>query len=92
MEGDPAPARRLIVSVNSAMTGDFMDFSTQAMRDHRLVFGDPAKGEAPGLITRRRMQEQVDLFVGLRVLARPLALEQFVSFDFLPPDLAALSR
>jgi NitT/TauT family transport system substrate-binding protein len=92
MEGDPAPARRLIASVNTAMTGDFMDFSTQAMRDHHLVFGDAAKGEALGLITRRRMQEQVDLFVGLKVLAKPLPLKEFVTFDFLPPELAALSR
>jgi len=43
-------------------------------------------------MTRRRMQEQVDLYVRLKVLDAPLPLDEFVSFDFLPPELAALSK
>jgi len=43
-------------------------------------------------MTRRRMQEQVDLYVKLKVIAAPVPLDQFVSFDFLPPELAALSQ
>ena len=92
LDGDPTPAKKLIFARNEAMTEDFMKFSMEAMKDNRFVTGDPAMGERLGLMTRRRMQEQVDLFVRLKVIDAPLALEQFVSFDFLPPELAALSQ
>jgi NitT/TauT family transport system substrate-binding protein len=92
MEGDPAPAKKLIFERNEAMTDDFMKFSMGAMRAGHFVAGDAAKGERLGLITRRRMQEQVDLFVRLKVIAAPLPLDQFVSFDYLPPQLAALAN
>jgi NitT/TauT family transport system substrate-binding protein len=90
--GDPAPARAMIFARNATMTEDFMRFSTGAMEDNRLVRGDPALGERLGLMTRRRMQEQVDLYVRLRVIASPIPLDQFVSFDFLPAELAGLSK
>ena len=92
LDGDPAPADKVILQRNEAMTGDFLKFSTGAIRDNRFVTGDPAKGERLGLMTRRRMQEQVDLFVRLKVIDAPLPLDQFVSFDFLPPELAALAK
>jgi NitT/TauT family transport system substrate-binding protein len=92
LDGDPTPAKKLIFARNDAMTEDFMKFSMDSMKENRFVAGDPSKGERLGLMTRRRMQEQVDLFVKLGVLAAPEPLEKFVSFDFLPPDLQALSR
>jgi NitT/TauT family transport system substrate-binding protein len=88
LAGDDAPAKRIIFARNAAMTEDFLAFSTGAMRDNRFVTGDPARGERLGLMTRRRMQEQVDLFVRLGVIPAPLPLDRFVSFDYLPPDLA----
>jgi NitT/TauT family transport system substrate-binding protein len=92
LAGDPAPAKKDDLARNEAMTDDFMKFSVQAMEDNHLVRGDPALGERLGLMTRRRMQEQVDLYVRLKVIAAPLPLDEFVSFDFLPPELAALSK
>ena len=92
LDGDPTPAEKLIQARNEAMTQELMTFSMEAMKANRFVTGDPAKGERLGLMTRRRMQEQVDLFVRLKVIDAPIALEQFVSFDFLPPELAALSQ
>lgn len=89
LAGDDAPAKQLIFARNQAMTEGFLAFSTAAMRDNRFVTGDPARGERLGLMTRRRMQEQVDLFLRLGVIPAPVPLEEFVSFDFLPPDLAA---
>jgi hypothetical protein len=38
------------------------------------------------------MQEQVDLFVKLKIIDAPIPLDQFVSFDFLPPELAPLTK
>jgi NitT/TauT family transport system substrate-binding protein len=90
--GDPSPAMRIILERNETMTQGFMAFSMASMKSNRFVTGDPALGERIGLITRRRMQEQVDLFVRLKVIPAALPLDQFVSFDFLPPDLAALAR
>jgi NitT/TauT family transport system substrate-binding protein len=92
LDGDPAPAEKLIRECNKAMTQDFLDFSRAALKTDHFVSGDPARGERLGLITRRRMQEQVELFARLRVIAAPLPLDQFVSFDFLPPELAALAN
>jgi NitT/TauT family transport system substrate-binding protein len=92
LSGDPTPAKTMIFARNQAMTEDFMKFSVKAMLDDRLVRGDPALGERLGLMTRRRMQEQVDLYVRLKVIDVALPLDEFVSFDFLPPELAALSK
>jgi NitT/TauT family transport system substrate-binding protein len=92
LDGDPTPAKKMIFARNEAITEDFINFSTKAMADYRLLRGDPALGERLGLMTRRRMQEQVDLYVKLKVIAAPVPLDQFVSFDFLPPELAALSQ
>jgi NitT/TauT family transport system substrate-binding protein len=92
LEGDPTPAKRMIFARNDAMTEGFMEFSTKAMEDNHLLRGDPAIGERLGLMTRRRMQEQVDLYVKLKVIEAPVPLDEFVSFDFLPPDLAALAK
>jgi NitT/TauT family transport system substrate-binding protein len=92
IDGDPSPAKKLIFGRNEAMTEEFMAFSMAAMRENHFLAGNPARGERLGLITRRRMQDQVDLFVRLKIIAAPLPLDQFVSFDFLPPELAALSR
>jgi NitT/TauT family transport system substrate-binding protein len=92
LEGDPAPAKRLIFARNEAMTEDLMRFSTNSMKDNRFVTGDPLKGERLGLMTRRRMQEQVDLFVKLGLIQTPVPLDKFVSFAFLPPELQALAQ
>ena len=92
LDGDPAPAKKLILERNEAMTDDFLNFSMGALKENHFVTGDPAKGERLGLFTRRRMQEQVDLFVRLKVIDSPLPLDQFVTFDFLPPELAGLAK
>jgi NitT/TauT family transport system substrate-binding protein len=92
LHGDASAGEKLIFARNQSMTPEFMAFSMNAMRENGFVDGDPAKGERLGLMTRRRMQEQVDLMVRLKVIQAPIALDRFVTFEFLPPDLAALSR
>jgi len=92
ISGDNAPAKKIILGRNTDMTQEHYDFSMAEMAQDRFVEGDPAKGERLGLMTRARMQQQVDLFVRLKILAAPVPLEKFVSFDYLPPDLKALSN
>ena len=87
--GDPAPAKALIAQSNDQMKPDFMDFSIGAIKDNYLVTGRPGTGEDIGVMTRRRLQEQVDLLVQLKIIPAPVPLEKFASFDFLPPELRA---
>ena len=89
MTGDPTPARTLIAQRNDQMKPDFMDYSFKAMKDFHLVEGRPETGECIGLMTRKRLQAQVDLLVQLKIIPAAVPLEKFVIFDYLPPDLRA---
>lgn len=87
MNGDPSPAKAMILARNEAMSDDFINFSIQAMREHRIVSGDPKAGERTGLMTRRRMQDQVEVLAKLRIIPQLIPLEKFARFDLLPPEL-----
>lgn len=89
LQGDPAPGKKLIAKLNEQMTEAFMDFSLKAMKESKLVEGDPARGEQTGLITRQRLQQQMDLLLELKIISAPVPFEKFASFDFLPPALKA---
>jgi NitT/TauT family transport system substrate-binding protein len=87
MGGDPSPAKALIAKANENMSDEFMDFSIKAMRDEHIVAGRPELGERPGLMTRRRMQDQVDLLLQLKIIPELIPIDRFVRFDFMPADL-----
>jgi NitT/TauT family transport system substrate-binding protein len=87
MNGDPAPAKALIAKDNENMTNEFMDFTIKVMRDERMVSGKAEHGERLGLMTRRRMQDQVDLLFQLKIIPELIPLDRFARFDFMPPDL-----
>jgi NitT/TauT family transport system substrate-binding protein len=86
MNGDTAPAMALILKGNGNMTQEFLDYSTKAMREDHIVLGKPEEGERLGLMTRRRLQEQVDDLVRLRLISGPIAVDKFARFDFLPAE------
>jgi NitT/TauT family transport system substrate-binding protein len=87
MNGDPSPAKAAINKSNPNMSNEFMDFSIKAMRDDHIVSGVPERGERLGLMTRARLQEQVDVLTQLKILPAPLAIDTFARFDLQPPDL-----
>lgn len=89
MAADPSPGKKLIAARNAQMTDAFMDYSIRAMAENKLIAGDPAKGEQTGLITKKRLQEQVDTLVELKIIPAPIPLTKFANFDFLPPALRA---
>lgn len=89
LSGDPTPGKKIIAERNDQMSMEFMAFTIAALKANRLIDGDPAKGEQTGLLTRKRLQEQMDTLVELKVMAAPIAMEKFVRFDFLPPALQA---
>ncbi len=86
MNGDPSPAKAEIVRRNAKMSEGLMNFTIAAMRDQKLVGGKTELGERAGKMTRMRLEEQVRLLVSLKLIAKPIPLEQFASFAFLPPD------
>jgi NitT/TauT family transport system substrate-binding protein len=90
--GDATEARAVIARENPAQTPALMDYSIKAMKDDHLVDGYPEKGERTGLITPTRMTDMVKVLVDLKILASPMPLDQFVSFDFLPLDLKPLVK
>ena len=90
MNGDPAPAKKLIAADNSQMSDAFMDFSREAMKHYALVSGHPEKGERIGLITRRRLQDQMNDLTRLRIMDHALPLDKIADFSFLPADLQPL--
>ena len=92
MNGDPSPAKAIIARRNEHMTDDFMNFSIKAMREQHITAGRPEIGERFGLMTRPRMQEQVDILTKLKVMPAPVPLDNFVRFDLLPPDLQASAQ
>ena len=92
MNGDPAPANAAILKGNENMTSDFIAFSTKAMRDKQIIFGKPEAGERLGQMTRRRMQDQVEVLARLKITPGPVPLEKFVRFDLLPLDLQSEAK
>jgi NitT/TauT family transport system substrate-binding protein len=92
MNGDPSPGKALITRSNENMSAEFMDYSIKAMRAYQMVSGKPEQGERPGLMTRRRLQEQVDDLVQLKIIPELIPVDKFARFDFMPPDLQAASQ
>jgi NitT/TauT family transport system substrate-binding protein len=92
MNGDRSAAKAAILKLNENMSDEFMEYSVKAMRDEHIVYGKPEAGERLGLMTRRRMQEQVDELAQLKIIPRLLPLGKFVRFDLLPTPLRAAAQ
>ncbi len=92
MNGDPAPGKALIAKVNPNMSEEFMDYSITAMRESNIVSGRPAEGERIGLMTRRRLEEQVNDLFQLKIIPQLIPVDKFVRFDLMPADLQSGGR
>jgi NitT/TauT family transport system substrate-binding protein len=86
VEGDPAPAHRLILARNAQMTSEFLAFSRSELVLRRLVTGDPAKGEGIGRLSLSRLGEAIDLLLELKVIDAPMAVRAVATKDYLPPE------
>ena len=89
MNGDPSPGKALIAKSNTSMSNEFMDYSIQAMRDDHMVSGKAELGERPGLMTRKRLEEQVNDLYQLKIIQELIPVDKFARFDLLPPELQA---
>jgi NitT/TauT family transport system substrate-binding protein len=89
LHGDPGPAEAMIAARNPAMDPDRLAYGRNTLRRLQLVEGDPARGDALGLLRRARLQRLADTLHELELLSTPLRLERFVTFEFLPDELRA---
>ena len=79
--GDPKPAFDLISSRNAQMPVDFLTYSRQSLIDNHLIAGYPERGEKVGKLTHKRLQEQIDTLVELKLLPRPIPVEKVVAVE-----------
>ena len=87
--GDRAEADKLIGSLNKQMTPEFIAFSVAAMKQYRLVTGDPAKGEAIGRIDPARIEEEIKQLADIGVLGKPVKIAEVFDASFLPSTAPA---
>jgi NitT/TauT family transport system substrate-binding protein len=85
LTGNPAPANALLRRLRPDLTDDFMAYSIRAMKDNRLVLGTAARGERMGLLTRERLQRQIDLLREVGVLDKPVTVDDAATLEFIPP-------
>jgi NitT/TauT family transport system substrate-binding protein len=85
LDGDPAPANRLILERNPHMTAELLRFSRSEMILRSLVHGDPGKGEDIGQLSLARLAEEMQALVDLKVLEAPVAISAVATKEFLPP-------
>lgn len=84
MQGDPEPANALLRAKRSDLTPEFMAYSIEAMKEYKLVAGDPAKGEEIGQLTAARLEKQIELLQEVGVLDKPVTVADVATFEFLP--------
>ncbi|MFO1446844.1 MAG: ABC transporter substrate-binding protein [Opitutaceae bacterium] len=92
LTGDATAAKKMIGERNEKMSDEFMEFTIRSLRESQLISGRPENGERTGLLTRKRLEEQLALLVELKLLSTPISLDKAVSFDFLPPELQVLAK
>lgn len=84
LAGDPAPANKLLAGKRDDLTPEFMAYSIKAMKDYKLVSGDPVKGEFTGQLTASRLEKQIKLLQEVGVLDKAIAVSDVATFEFIP--------
>jgi NitT/TauT family transport system substrate-binding protein len=85
LNGDPTLANQEIMRENPQMEPAFITYAIAAMKKYHLVTGDPAKGDRNGLVTRARIQRQIDILQSIGLLDRPLTADEVADFQFTAP-------
>jgi len=87
MTGDPTPAFALITASNPQQERDLMEEILEQMRAYNLTEGNAANGEALGQYNKARLRRVLVQLEEIGLLDGPVALEESVAFDLLPPEL-----
>ncbi len=91
LSGDRSEADKVIGALNKQMVPEFIAYSVGAMREFKLVTGDPAKGEAIGKLDPARLEEELRQLAALGLLGQPVKLAEIFDPQFLPDELRAKS-
>ena len=65
---DPTAAHKEIVQRNPEKSSEFLDYSWRKLKEYHFVSGDPAKGEAIGVLDATRWREQYDILRDLGIV------------------------
>jgi NitT/TauT family transport system substrate-binding protein len=89
MSGDRAAADAQIGALNKQMVPEFIAYSVAAMKEHRLVAGDPAAGDAIGRVDPARITVQLEQLTAIGMLGKPVKVADVFDEQFLPADVRA---
>ncbi len=89
IDGDRKAADALISALNPKMTPEFIAYGVGAMREFKLVHGDPAKGEQIGQIDPVRFANEIAELTSIGVLGKPVKLADVFDEKFLPEEVRA---
>ena len=92
LNGDPSPGDAFITRDYAESTPEVLAFARKQIKEYRIAAGDPAKGERAGLLTRKRLAEQIRMLQDLGLLTEPAAVDDVATFDFLPPELEEIAK
>jgi NitT/TauT family transport system substrate-binding protein len=84
LEADPGPANEMILKRNPQMTPEQLKFSRDEMIRHAFVRGDPAKREDIGQLSLRRLTDEMNTLVILKILPAPVDIASVATTEFLP--------
>jgi NitT/TauT family transport system substrate-binding protein len=85
LTGDPSPANASLRHLRPDLPPEFMAYSIGAMTDNNLVLGDAARGERMGLLTRERLQREINLLREVGVLDKPVTVDDVATLEFVSP-------
>ncbi len=90
--GDPSPAVEEILRQNAETNRDFVLQSVATLRRYHIIEGDAAKGERTGVMTRKRLGEQIEILAGIHKIDAAYPVDRLASFDFSPEGVPPPAR
>lgn len=87
LHGDRTKANALIAERNPKMDAEFMAFSANAMKEHKLVSGIEEHGDAIGLIQEARIQKLINQLHEIGMIDRVIPVEEVFTDEYLPTEL-----
>jgi NitT/TauT family transport system substrate-binding protein len=87
LDGDRQQADAMISALNKQLNPGFIAYSVAAMREHQLVAGNPAQGEAVGRIDPARIATEIAQLLDIGVITAPPKVADVFDDRFLPDDV-----
>jgi len=92
IDGDRREADAMIRSLNQHITPEFIDYCVAAMKDNKLIAGDPDQGETTGQINPARLAQELRQLNDIGMFTQPMKVEDVFDGQFLPAEVQAKTR